>query len=54
MRNKRIDRSEEHMSLARAAARLGADIDVRATPFGPTSAGIAATGGQRPGLRRSR
>jgi hypothetical protein len=43
VRNKRIDRSEEHMSLARTAAvRLGKDINVHATPFGPTNAGIAA------------
>jgi transcriptional regulator with XRE-family HTH domain len=43
VRNERTDRSEEHLSLARAAAaRLGKDINVHATPFGPTNAGIAA------------
>ena len=42
-RNKRVERSEEHMSLARAAAaRLGKDVNVHATPFGPTNVGIAA------------
>jgi transcriptional regulator with XRE-family HTH domain len=43
VRNKRVDRSEEHLSLARAAAaKLGKDVNVHATPFGPTNAGIAA------------
>ncbi|XVV02729.1 helix-turn-helix domain-containing protein [Actinosynnema sp. CA-248983] len=43
VRNKHVDRSEEHMSLARAAAaRIGKDYNIFATPFGPTNAGIAA------------
>ncbi|XVS66004.1 helix-turn-helix domain-containing protein [Actinosynnema sp. CA-299493] len=43
VRNKQVDRSEEHMSLARAAAaRVGKDYNIYATPFGPTNAGIAA------------
>jgi transcriptional regulator with XRE-family HTH domain len=43
VRNKQVDRSEEHMSLARAAAaRLSKDTNIYATPFGPTNAGIAA------------
>ncbi|AHI02079.1 hypothetical protein GCM10010174_89280 [Kutzneria viridogrisea] len=43
VRNKQVDRAEEHMSLARAAAaRVGRDHNIYATPFGPTNAGIAA------------
>jgi transcriptional regulator with XRE-family HTH domain len=43
VRNKQSDRSEEHMSLARAAAaRIGRDQNIYATPFGPTNAGIAS------------
>ncbi|SDG18748.1 Transcriptional regulator, contains XRE-family HTH domain [Lentzea fradiae] len=43
VRDKRAERSEEHMSLARAAAaRIGTDHNIHATPFGPTNAGIAA------------
>lgn len=43
VRNKQADRSEDHMSLARAAAaRIGKDHNIHATPFGPTNAGIAA------------
>jgi transcriptional regulator with XRE-family HTH domain len=43
VRNKQTDRSEQHMSLARAAAaRVGQDRSFFATPFGPTNAGIAA------------
>ncbi|GAA1265180.1 hypothetical protein [Saccharothrix xinjiangensis] len=43
VRNKQADRSEEHLSLARAAAaRVGKDHHLYATSFGPTNAGIAA------------
>lgn len=43
VRNKQAARSNEHMSLARtAAARIGRDYNLYATPFGPTNAGIAA------------
>ena len=43
VRNKQVERSEEHMSLARAAAaRVGTDHNIYATPFGPTNASIAA------------
>lgn len=43
VRNKQADRSEEYLSLARAAAaRVGKDHNLYATPFGPTNAGIAA------------
>ncbi|UVS76340.1 helix-turn-helix domain-containing protein [Actinokineospora sp. UTMC 2448] len=43
VRDKRVGRSDEHLSLARAAAaRIGSDLNLYATPFGPTNAGIAA------------
>ncbi len=43
VRDKRADRCEEHLSLARAAAaRVGKDHNICATPFGPTNLGIAA------------
>lgn len=43
VRDKQIDRSNEHMNLARtAAARIERDYNLYATPFGPTNAGIAA------------
>ncbi|WP_033400777.1 helix-turn-helix domain-containing protein [Actinokineospora enzanensis] len=43
VRDKHADRGEEHLGLARmAAARVGRDHNLYATPFGPTNAGIAA------------
>ncbi|GLZ36564.1 helix-turn-helix transcriptional regulator [Actinokineospora sp. NBRC 105648] len=43
VRNKQVARCEDHMSLARtAAARIGRDRTIYATPFGPTNVGIAA------------
>ncbi|GAA2792482.1 hypothetical protein [Saccharopolyspora taberi] len=42
VRDKKPDRAEEYLSLARtAAARTGRDQTICATPFGPTNVGIA-------------
>ncbi|MBB5158125.1 helix-turn-helix domain-containing protein [Saccharopolyspora phatthalungensis] len=43
VRNKKPDRAEEYLSLARtAAARIGSDQTICSTPFGPTNVGIAS------------
>ncbi|QIZ38306.1 hypothetical protein [Saccharopolyspora sp. ASAGF58] len=42
VRNKKPDGAEEYLSLARtAAARIGSDQTICATPFGPANVGIA-------------
>jgi hypothetical protein len=43
VRNKKVERAEEYLSRARAAAaRVGTDLNIYATPFGPTNTSIAA------------
>jgi transcriptional regulator with XRE-family HTH domain len=43
VRNKKVERADEHLSLARAAAaRVGTDHNIYATPFGLTDTSMAA------------